>query len=94
MRSGGVRRGLGGGARYALVCVDVFSKKCAAVPMADKRPQTTATALRQCFSELGIPVRVYTDEGSEFQNSTVEPMLAQLNVALVTTRGYGTSWSA
>ena len=80
--------GFGGGARYALVCVDVFSKKCAAAPMVDKRPQTTAAALRQCFSELGVPVRIYTDEGSEFQNSTVEPMLASLNVALVTTRGY------
>ena len=56
--------------------------------MVDKRPQTTAAALRQCFSELGVPVRVYTDEGSEFQNSTVEPMLASLNVALLTTRGY------
>jgi hypothetical protein len=80
--------GFGGGARCALVCVDVFNKKCAAVPMVDKRPQTTAAALRQCFSELGVPVRIYTDEGSEFQNSTVEPMLASLNVALVTTRGY------
>ena len=56
--------------------------------LVDKRPQTTAAALRQCFSELGVPVRIYTDEGSEFQNSTVEPMLASLNVALVTTRGY------
>ena len=43
----------GGGARYALVCVEVFSKKCAAAPMVDKRPQTTADALKQCFSELG-----------------------------------------
>ena len=80
--------GFGGGVRYALVCVDVFSKKCAAVAMSDKRSQTTADALRQCFSELGVPVRVYTDEGSEFQNSTVESLLTSLNVALVTTRGY------
>ena len=56
--------------------------------MSDKRSQTTADALRQCFSELGVPVRVYTDEGSEFQNSTVESLLTSLNVALVTTRGY------
>jgi transposase InsO family protein len=78
----------GSGARYALVCVDVFSKKCAAVPMVDKRPQTTADALKQCFSELGVPVRIYTDEGSEFQNGTVESFLTSLNVALVTTRSY------
>ena len=41
--------GFGGGVRYALVCVDVFSKKCAAVAMSDKPSQTTADALRQSW---------------------------------------------
>ena len=57
------------GRRYALVCVDVFSKLCAAVPMDDKRPETTVAALCQCFAELGIPVRVYTDEGGESERT-------------------------
>ena len=71
-----------------LVCVDVFSKLCAAVPMDDKRPETVVAALRRCFAELGIPVRIYTDEGGEFENRTMDKFLASLQVTLVTTRSY------
>ena len=55
------------GRRCMLACVDVFSKHCAAVHMGDERPATVVAALRQCFAELGIPVRIYTDVGGEFE---------------------------
>ena len=55
----------GDGPRYVLACSDVFSKCCAAVPMDDKRPATPMAALGQCFAELGMPVRIYTDEGAD-----------------------------
>ena len=76
------------GRRYMLACVDVFSKLCATVPMDDKRPETAVAALRQCFAELGIPVRIYTNEGGEFENRTMDAFLASLQVTLVTTRSY------
>ena len=66
------------GLRYMLVCVDVFSKVCAAVPMDDRRPETVVAALQQCFAELGIPVRIYTDKGGEFGNKTMDEFLASL----------------
>ena len=56
--------------------------------MNDKRPETVAGALRRCFAELGIPVRIYTDEGGEFENKTIDEFLASLQVTLVTTRSY------
>ena len=68
------------GPRYMLVCVDVFSKLCAAVPMDDKRPETVVAALHQCFAELGIPGRIYTDEGGEFENRIMDAFLASLQV--------------
>ena len=76
------------GPRYMLVCVDLFSELCAAVPMDDKRPETVVPALRQCFAEPGIPVRIYTDEGGEFENRIMDAFLASLGVMLVTTRSY------
>ena len=76
------------GRRYMLVCVDVFSKLCAAVPMDDKRPETVVASLHQCFEELGIPVRIYTDEGGEFENRVMDEFLASMGVMLVTTRSY------
>ena len=71
-----------------LVCVDVFSKHCAAAPMDDQRPETVVAALRRCFAELGIPVRIYTDEGGEFENRTMDEFLASVQVTLVTTRSH------
>ena len=76
------------GQRYMLVRVDVFSKQCAAAPMDGKRPETVVAALRQCFAELGIPVRIYTDKGGEFENRIMDAFLASLQVTLVTTRSY------
>ena len=69
-----------------LVCVDVFSKHCAAMPMGDKRPETVVVALRRCFAELGKPITIYTDEGGKFENRTMDESLASLQVAVVTTR--------
>ena len=53
--------------RYALVAIDVFSKKIAAVPLRRKEASYTAKALDHVIAELGIPTSIATDQGTEFQ---------------------------
>ena len=53
--------------RYALVAIDVFSKKIAAVPLRRKEARYTAQALDHVIAELGIPTSIATDQGTEFQ---------------------------
>ena len=51
--------------RYAMLCVDVFTKKLYVVPLANKRPETTSQALEKVLSEMDVPNNIYTDEGGE-----------------------------
>jgi transposase InsO family protein len=53
--------------RYALVAIDVFTKKIAAVPLRRKEASYTAEALDRVIAELGIPTTIATDQGSEFK---------------------------
>jgi hypothetical protein len=54
---------------YALVCVDVFTKKADMEPMKDKESNTCNKAMDNVFDRLGIPETIYSDEGSEFTNN-------------------------
>ena len=56
--------------RYALVAIDVFSKKIAAVPLRRKEASYTAKALDHVIAELGIPTTIATDQGTEFQQQS------------------------
>ena len=55
--------------RYALLAIDIFTKKVAAIPIPNKFPETTAEAFEQILSEMGVPNQAYTDEGGEFVGS-------------------------
>lgn len=59
--------GGGGDFRYAFVCIDLFTKMLAVVPMKSKLSQETSDSLDVVFQKLGHPVSVLTDIGGEFQ---------------------------
>ena len=52
--------------RYGFTAIDIFSKKAACFPLADKTAPGTAEALHKTFHELGYPTTIMCDEGGEF----------------------------
>ena len=53
--------------KYMLVAIDTFSKKLTAIPMANKDAASASRAWDQVVKDLGIPLTVYSDDGSEFK---------------------------
>ena len=73
--------------RYLLVAIDTFTKKIAAIPLANKTAEATARAWQQVVSSLGIPSYVYSDDGSEFKRE-FQQKLDYFDVDKVVTRGH------
>jgi transposase InsO family protein len=74
--------------RYALVCVDVFSRMGAAIPLRRKSAEAMVPALDEVMRQMGTPVRIVTDNGAEFDNITVVSHLKRLGVELVTIQSF------
>ena len=74
--------------RYALVCVDVFSRMGAAIPLRSKSAEAMVPALDEVMRQMGTPVRIVTDNGAEFDNVTVVSHLKRLGVELVTIQSF------
>lgn len=55
--------------RYAFVCIDIFTKMLAVIPLKSKLSQSTSEALDEVFLQMGHPVSVLTDIGGEFQGA-------------------------
>ncbi len=77
--------GLTGVYRYALVTVDIFTKKLVVIPINGKTSAETAVAFEEVFKILDVPNYVYSDEGGEF-SGTFEAMLNDNLVKHITTR--------
>uniref|UniRef100_A0A914I1K7 Integrase catalytic domain-containing protein n=1 Tax=Globodera rostochiensis TaxID=31243 RepID=A0A914I1K7_GLORO len=62
-----------GGAKYALVAVDVLSRMVFATPTRSKSARDMLNALRQLFSQMEMkPHRVFSDKGKEFEAREVK----------------------
>jgi hypothetical protein len=68
---------------YALVCVDVFTKKADMEPMKDKEATTCNKAMEKIFDRLGIPKTIYSDEGSEFTNNSFIQLLNKHKIEII-----------
>ena len=56
---------LNNGYRYLFVAVDIFTKFCHAVPIKDKKPKESITAMTEVLNVIGKPETLYHDfEGS------------------------------
>ena len=65
--------------RYILTVIDCFSRKAAAIPILQKKAPIVAEALQTAFKYMGgAPLKLQTDEGTEFKNKYVHEMLQKL----------------
>ena len=68
---------------YALVCIDIFTKKADMEPMKDKEATTCNKAMEKIFDRSGIPKTIYSDEGSEFTNNSFIQLLDKHKIEII-----------
>ena len=61
--------------RYALLCIDIFSKKMHIVPMQNRDGETVFDAYMECFKVLGYPESIYTDDDGAFNYKKLQDWL-------------------
>ena len=72
-----------------LVMTDVFTKYAWAVPTRDQKACTTAKVLvREWFQRLGVPQRLHSDRGRNFESSTVRELCKLYDVQKSRTTAY------
>jgi len=68
------------GFKYLLTAVDCFSRYGFAVPLKTKRPVEVIEGLALIFKEYGIPLKVFTDKGTEFLAKPVADLFKELGI--------------
>ena len=63
------------GVKYILTVIDCFSRYAFAVPLKSKKPKEIIEAMTTVFKEYGIPLKIFTDKGTEFLNKDAEAFL-------------------
>ena len=72
-----------------LVMTDVFTKYPWAVPTRDQKACTKANVLvREWFQRLGVPHRIHSDQGRNFESSTVRELCKLYDVRKSRTTTY------
>jgi hypothetical protein len=77
--------GLTGPYRYALLAIDIFTKKLVVIPVKGKTSAETAVAFEEVLKILDVPNSVYSDEGGEFAGA-FELKLKEEDIKHVLTR--------
>ena len=74
---------------YALVCVDVFSKRAFVVPVGSlQAKESILDGMKICLKRMGSPSYVYSDKGPEFTNGNFKKLLADNGISQVFTVKY------
>ena len=69
--------------KYLLTMMYCFSRFCVVVPIPDKSAKTVSTAIQTHWIALyGTPIKIRTDVGLEFKNSTIVSMMSSLYVKI------------
>lgn len=77
------------GKEHVLVMTDVFSKFTQAVPTSDQRASTVAGILvREWFYKFGIPARIHSDQGRNFESALVHQLCQLYGVTKTRTTPY------
>ena len=69
--------------KFILVVLDVFSRFCFLCALQTKSSTEVASRLIEIFSDVGPPLRIQSDQGSEFKGSVKELMQA-MKVKIIT----------
>lgn len=77
------------GIENVLVMTDVFSKYTLAIPTRDQRAATVAQVLvNEWFYKLGVPSRVHSDQGRNFESALIQQLCLLYDVAKSRTTPY------
>jgi hypothetical protein len=74
------------GCSYLLTVIDMFSKYAFVIPLKNKSGPTLKVAFKDIFSQGRVPEKLQTDQGTEFENSTVGKYLHSMGIRQFTTR--------
>ena len=77
------------GAEYILVITDHFSRYAQAFPTRDKSSRTVAKLMwEKYFLHYGLPTRLHSDQGREFDNRLIKELTSLLGVQKSRTTPY------
>ena len=77
------------GHKYILTILDIFTRYIITVPLRTKKAREIADSLfERVFAIKGRPIRIQTDQGSEFVNAGLERMYKTWGIQSVATGGY------
>ena len=80
------------GFKYAMTCMDGFSRYVWAQPLKNKEADTVAQALMDAvITKWGCPVRIHSDNGKEFANRIFEAVCKLLQIEQTRTPPYNPS---
>lgn len=76
------------GNKFALVVMDYFSKYVRIYPMKDQKATTVSSHLMDWVYELGVPERVHSDQGPQFESVLFQELCRQLGIKKTRTTPY------
>lgn len=75
----GPLKGQEGEYRYILVCIDHYSKWACAALLENKEGKTAAMAINKIIQRNGIPQRILSDSGREFNSREIRALVSKYN---------------
>lgn len=72
---------------YILTVIDVFSKKAWAVPVKSKTASEVTEAMERILKNV-VPLKLQTDKGKEFENSSFKSLMKKYNINFFTTNNF------
>ncbi|MEL6816551.1 MAG: reverse transcriptase domain-containing protein, partial [Cyanobacteria bacterium J06598_3] len=76
------------GNKYALVIMDYFSKFVRIYPMPDQKTETIMEGLLDWVYDLGVPERIHSDQGRQFESNLFQGMCHRLGIHKTRTTPY------
>ena len=77
-----------GGCIYILTLIDMASKWPEAVPLRSTKSTIVAEGLMELISRVGIPLKILTDQGSQFMGSIMTKLCKDLGIEKIHTSPY------